>query len=820
MLRKETSLLRYLVIPLFALTLMMAMCTVTSAQNTCAISKWIQLPDETKEGIDIRMDQIPGISRRLLADDFLCEQTGPITCIKFWGSWDKDSGAAGNISKGTLESIHLSIHADVPVGADPAFNYSHPLQPALWQMDFGPTSFTETLHLDLCPDPTNPNTCSWEGFWDPAGELTPPLAWGDTYVANADSRIWLYTVNIPELSAFVQEGTAADPIVYWLDINVLIKDEGDGVVRSFGWKTSIDNWNDNAVYDINGNDWAELMYPPGFINPAKIDEQIDLAFEINTTQPSTPLEACCYKDGTCTMELSTDCIANGGNPQGLGSDCTTVQCPVVTPVTEACCYIDAAGNMVCDDLTLADCLVLNGTPQGAGTDCSNPNIQCVPTPVTEACCLPNGNCVDLIPAVCLAHNGTPQGPGNDCSTVNCPQPCVPAPVTCQNTNLPALGMSLNTGSHDDFTALIDAGAAPVPVLLNYINNCSSPGTALQLNQVPGVAGVPANSWFGHTFTGLPFGIVSATLEIRARASNGAGAGGAFNDTISIVDNVNATTCVGTWLWNNRFGNLPEAGGAWTPGETKTFCLDLDALPVGNTAATTSVLSSLASGELSIFVQDDTGIDYVLLNIMVCPCEFALPFTVQAEKPDGYFLPDTEPASPSADMLAAFAFPRRGFDYRTSASNFVPSDRWFGHTFTGLPSNIVGAQMEIRMKAAGGLSTNDTIQLEFLNPGFAWGHKINTLTPTSGTANPWNSTKDKVFILDLDSLPPSVPGVTSVLGQLSDGEFDVFVQDDTAIDYILLRLEICCDESIPGDINHSGGVDIIDVGILSEHWLLP
>jgi hypothetical protein len=378
-------------------------------------------------------------------------------------------------------------------------------------------------------------------------------------------------------------------------------------------------------------------------------------------------------------------------------------------------------------------------------------------------------------------------------------------------------MAFNAGNHDNFAAPIDVGAAtPDGVLLSFIVNCSAPGSPLELDEVPGMGGVPANSWFGHTFTGLPFGIVSATLEIRARATSGFGSGLVGNDTISLVDTIDVGACAGTWLWNNSFANLPESGGAWTPGETKTFCLDLGALPVGNTAATTSILSSLASGKLGIFVQDDAGIDYVTLNIRVCPCEYPLPITVQAEVNENYWLPDSEPATPSAALLGALGPNRRGFDYRTpGGAPFVPSDLWFGHTFTGLPTNIVAATMEIRMKAAGGLSTNDSISLEFQNPGFSWGLRIKDLT---AAANPWIWPKDQVFTLDLGNLPPSAYGVTSVLGQLSDGQLDVYVQDDTDIDYIRLRLKICCDDGIPGDIDHDGDVDLVDfsVGQAAHH----
>jgi hypothetical protein len=764
-------------VSLLCFVMLMSITSMTaSAQNTCAINKWVQLPDETIEGIDVRMDHLPGVSRRLLADDFLCEQTGPITCVKFWGSWDKDSSVAGNTAKGTLESIHLSIHADVPVG--PGNPFSYPLRPpagaVLWEMDFGPASFTETLYLDLCPDPANPTTCSGEGFWDPSGELWPGVNPGDTYVPNADSRIWLYTVNIPAADAFVQQGTAADPIVYWLDINVLIKDEFDGVVRSFGWKTSIDNWNDNAVYDINGVDWAELTYPPGFINPARIDGQIDLAFEINTEQTPPPTEACCIEDHDPLTGLPT-------------------------------------GTFICQDLTVPDCLAQGGTPQGFGTDCTT--VDCDPPLDDGACCLLDGSCIVTTQVDCENnHDGTYQGDGVPCTAATCPK-CIPPDVPCANGES-SIASSYLAGSIDNFAPAPEP-ATPDAALSNFITNCTAPpGYALQFDELPGSGGVSANSWFGHTFTTLPPSIVSATLEVRARATPGAGGGLAFNDTIGFVDTISG--CSATYLWLNRFVNLTKvpgthnsANGVWNAGDSATFCLDLDNL-VKSDGSLTSVISSLASGRLSVITQDDTGIDYLLLNIRVCPCKYPIEIVIPVGENDNFdpTLPaDDNPASPSAEITGAFVG-LKGIDDLTSNRRFV-------HTFTGLPAGIVGGSLEVGLRAHADIPTNDGMALEFLNPNFRWGRAISTLAPTGA----WTNGTSKVITLDLASLPPSGTGETSVIGDMTDGDLDVYFQDDTAVDYMILTLKVCCDDKIPGDVDSDGDVDIVDFAVgVAANWL--
>ncbi|MCH9023023.1 MAG: hypothetical protein IID32_09710 [Planctomycetes bacterium] len=100
--------------------------------------------------------------------------------------------------------------------------------------------------------------------------------------------------------------------------------------------------------------------------------------------------------------------------------------------------------------------------------------------------------------------------------------CEPNSVVCDDGTT-SLIISYPAGDPDDFVLPIEA-ASPDPALLNHIVNCSFRGTPLQFDQIPGMGGVPSDSWFGHTFISLPVGIVGATLEFRARATTGSGAG--------------------------------------------------------------------------------------------------------------------------------------------------------------------------------------------------------------------------------------------------------------------------------------------------------
>jgi hypothetical protein len=364
-------------------------------------------------------------------------------------------------------------------------------------------------------------------------------------------------------------------------------------------------------------------------------------------------------------------------------------------------------------------------------------------------------------------------------------------------------MTYLKGLTDNFSALPDPSPTPDLQLLNYIINCSSPGVPLQFDEVPGQGGVPANSWFGHTFSGLPTGIVAARLEIRARATTGSGWPGTYNDHISIVKTLSCSSP--TWHWQSRFANLPEAGGSWSPGDVETFCLDLDALPTKT--GPVSVLSSLVNGNLRIRVDDDTGVDYVRLIIAVCPCDYVYDFEILAGVNENCkFTPPLEPASPSLALTSAYSGPWRRFDQ-------IVSNRRFGHTFIGLQSGIVAAELELCVRAGKDKPTNDSLSLEFSGLSFAWGKRLTSLT---GMA--WNAGDKKKLILDLGNLPASGAGVTSVLGDMADTNLDVYLQDDTAVDYIILRYSVCCHETIPGDTNHDWVVNFLDIAIAGLHWL--
>jgi hypothetical protein len=204
--------------------------------------KWAQMPDDSPFGLDVS-----AYEPFVLAEDFLCNESGMITEIDFWASWYHDEPP---MMDPNMVMFILSLHSDVPVGVD--LPYSHPGE-VLWMHAFDPFECTAQM---------------W-GIGE-EGWLEPP----DFYDPFADTQIWLYTCPIPEPYWFQQaEGT-----IYWVDVQALPLGPG-----MFGWKTSFEHWNDDGVWSMGSEpidplDWyGELLYPPGH---PQFPQSIDLSFQI------------------------------------------------------------------------------------------------------------------------------------------------------------------------------------------------------------------------------------------------------------------------------------------------------------------------------------------------------------------------------------------------------------------------------------------------------------------------------------------------------------------------------------------------------------
>jgi hypothetical protein len=232
-------------IPILLLALLVLPLCVWAYWDPSIPAKWVQMPDETTLGIDVNASY-----HFILADDFECTEPGPITQIHIWGSWLNDMLPYGNPDSVTFI---LSFHTDIPAYQSPT-GYSMPGD-VLWFRVFRPGEFRSHVWLDGTP----------EGWMDPP----------DIYQFPTDYAIWQYNFYVPQDEWFYQQGTPEDPIVYWLDVKAI---PVDGAAM-FGWKSSMDHWNDDAVWGQGSEPypgpWYELIYPPGH---EYYQHSIDLAF--------------------------------------------------------------------------------------------------------------------------------------------------------------------------------------------------------------------------------------------------------------------------------------------------------------------------------------------------------------------------------------------------------------------------------------------------------------------------------------------------------------------------------------------------------------
>lgn len=210
--------------------------------------KWLQAPEQGSEGVDVS-DQTE------LADDFQCTQSGPITDIHFWGSFLYDLLPPDG--PGSLP-ITLSIYDDVPRGPDNP--YSHP-GTLKWSMDFAPGQYQVG---------NNMHTSEW--WHDPAALLPAWLFPGDT-------NMYQFDFYIDPADAFQQvEGN-----IYWLSV----KYASGGANYAFGWKTTCNDWNDDACWLDASGIWKELRYGG---NHPRAPESLNLAFALSGPEGLSDLD--------------------------------------------------------------------------------------------------------------------------------------------------------------------------------------------------------------------------------------------------------------------------------------------------------------------------------------------------------------------------------------------------------------------------------------------------------------------------------------------------------------------------------------------------
>lgn len=183
-----------------------------------------------------------------VADDWKCSGTGPVDDIHFWGSWRHDDVAV-------LKAVYVGIWDNEPAPATGGF--SHP-RTLLWDHWFQ----EEDIVVREPPDNGD------QGWYDPPEAIRP------------DHKRY-FQVNITNIQdilapqgkdAFVQK----EGEIYWLELGA---DVAGAEEVAFGWKTSLDYYEDIAVHQVAGG-WEPLSIP------GTPDERLDMAFVI-TPEPST-----------------------------------------------------------------------------------------------------------------------------------------------------------------------------------------------------------------------------------------------------------------------------------------------------------------------------------------------------------------------------------------------------------------------------------------------------------------------------------------------------------------------------------------------------
>lgn len=169
-----------------------------------------QLPDPVGWDVDF--------SNWALGDDWKCSENGPVTDVHFWISWRLNE-------IGQLPWIRVSIFSNNPQGPG---GWSEPLEP-LWNREFLSGQF-------IIAGP-------WQG--DQGWFMPPSEYWQHDHIN-------YYQINIKNITNPFNQTKG---IIYWLVIQMPVVQP-----LSVGWKTSKDDFMDNAVWGMPGN-WYPLEDP-------------------------------------------------------------------------------------------------------------------------------------------------------------------------------------------------------------------------------------------------------------------------------------------------------------------------------------------------------------------------------------------------------------------------------------------------------------------------------------------------------------------------------------------------------------------------------
>jgi hypothetical protein len=285
--------------------------------------KWLQLPDMAN-GFNIA--SLP--MNPVVADDFLCTNGKAIKEVHFWGSYlDNPSGPGEHWQQWNpgppvnvlppspgVEKFKLSFHEDVPAGVDPNMPWSHP----------GEQLYEAWIDFEKVK----------ERYWDsvPHTDSTGETWWEHKFY---------YIVRLKR--PFPQE----EGRVYWLDIGAVPKEPGTEPTWFWGWETSKDHWNDNAVAGWrNGSWWQDL----GQFYPSPIDMAFLLITDDDTRYCKGDFDrdgdvdgsdlaifaadfgrTDCHNTGDCDGDVDYDGDVNGSDLAIFAADFGRTDCPCALP---------------------------------------------------------------------------------------------------------------------------------------------------------------------------------------------------------------------------------------------------------------------------------------------------------------------------------------------------------------------------------------------------------------------------------------------------------------------------------------------------------
>lgn len=355
-------------------------------------------------------------------------------------------------------------------------------------------------------------------------------------------------------------------------------------------------------------------------------------------------------------------------------------------------------------------------------------------------------------------------------------PCTPCPCPTPTT-------ICYDGGRDDAGAAPTDPVFPRPALQTWAINTGVPLAFFDTTA--------SDRRFIHTFSNIPNCICSATLTIKMQANSSL----ATNDGIALQ--YNGTGVGGTFTWGSAVQNLPGVSGLWTTGNTATVTLDLCNLRNADGTFTNLVDSIKATGHLDVTFQDDTTIDSMTLTVRACPPQGNWS-TYIAGSIDNFnpALPIGSTPDPAAWRQPTLTALRTTPGFLWKGFDSCALDLGVGHTFNvppGVVSGVLDTQLAPCMPNLGtGDSNNDGIAFD-LKPGspaaFGFSYFIRT-APGQIFPGSWNTTQNlsQFFTFNIGSIFPG--NCANILGGMADGKFDVYVQDDSNVDFYRLRVQTC------------------------------